>query len=1120
MNSAQSAMWRRFVASLVVLAAVAFLPPAALVLCARSAFGIDHPLPSVSSASELVGWVQRELTTNEIVTVLLRSLLIVGWALWAGLMLSVLSTLLHSRPRLGHFHVPRAAVFDGFATWMVTGLTVLSSLSPKVSFAEAAIPSGYAPAALAANTSEPLPELRAEHRDGFGRVETGESIEMFAQRILGDATRWPEIWELGRGSIVDELTGATWDEAWRLEGGWQLAIPRGTPSAPGPDRADSERVRPSGTGESLRTVRPGDSYWSIAADLLDAHLDRQPTDAETSALTTALMNRNAPRLGYPDSTLLQPGDVLDLDLDIPSAEPLESDNNWIVQPGDSYWKIATETLAARHDHHPGDQQVSRFVRQLIESNAPRLGYDDATLLRPGDVIDTVGPRRPTASDSNTTPDVHGPAPSPTPNPTVPEPTVPEPTVPESRATPTTTPAAATTTPAQTEALVGEAIDLPVATTVTEPSGPDSSPSATTLYPPVPRRPARTADPVAVAPSVQSQPTDQSAPVGLLAGVTTLSAAGLAALIRRRWKENHQRLRPGYRRAPLDPTVETAVSDVLYRDVSDVTWMDHELRLLAHELAAAARSRLTVQLVQVGVDRTLEVAFTEIPDVRPPGNWEHAADRVWRLDKPHDDDLLAAIQDAPPILPALVTVGAADEGGQLYLNAEAPCGINVRGHDEDVFGWIANALWEISGEAVGEGTEVMLVADDDFDGFRLPSGVPRITEREAIARTVDLIDQPPGKQHSMLACRTATWEAWPATILVITCEMHDERWKQIASLPSLAVFSFKTMLDEGLDIEIASDRLSVPSLGIRATVASLNEDEQLIIEEVVNAFDADPIVEASPEFVDAKDSPLEDDVAADAWEAPSWPVMINVLGTPSATKNGKPIKLTPQQLSALALIAMRREIPAHDFKRAIWGDEDEVSPERVRDMLSTLRKRVGGLSVIPKREDGVVCAGPDLGCDTQIFDALAIRCQRSPHQLEERLRDMLDLVTGRLFNYSSADQVWWRWAEIAFGMTDWTTKTTTAADTLARLYLDRSDPAAARDIAERGLIADPLNAALTEVLMEAYADLGTLEAAQRVYESHDRSLDLADLGGASDETRRVLSRLRAAASERRDTAAAS
>ena len=97
-----------------------------------------------------------------------------------------------------------------------------------------------------------------------------------------------------------------------------------------------------------------------------------------------------------------------------------------------------------------------------------------------------------------------------------------------------------------------------------------------------------------------------------------------------------------------------------------------------------------------------------------------------------------------------------------------------------------------------------------------------------------------------------------------------------------------------------------------------------------------------------------------------------------------------------------------------------------------------------------------------------------------------------------------------GTAAWTAKTTEAVASLSRCYLDASEPEAARDVAERGLVADPLNASLTELLMEAYADLGQLESVRRVYESHDRSLEMADLGGASAETRRLLERIQTAA----------
>ncbi|WP_395155502.1 BTAD domain-containing putative transcriptional regulator, partial [Ilumatobacter sp.] len=411
-----------------------------------------------------------------------------------------------------------------------------------------------------------------------------------------------------------------------------------------------------------------------------------------------------------------------------------------------------------------------------------------------------------------------------------------------------------------------------------------------------------------------------------------------------------------------------------------------------------------------------------------------------------------------------------------------------------------------------GSTVRLVADDPFDTFPLPDGVEQISEPEAIELVGENSgDSPTDQDASMLHRRTGRWESWPSTSFVLIGEAHDERWDQIAALPSIVVLSTTHRFESGLDVSIRNGTISIPSLGIEQPAGVMTEMQQMTIDDVMESVgvEAAEEVAAEPEPSVPAENPVPVEMAED-WQPPRWPVMINVLGAPHAAKNGVPIKLTPQQLSALALIAMKREIPAHDFRRSIWGDEDDVSPERVRDMLSQLRKKVGGLRVIPKREDGLVCAGEDLGSDTLIFESLLTRAAAVPTERTERLNDALDLVSGRVMDYSSSDATWWRWTEIAFGATDWTARTTDVAGSLARCRLDDSEPAAARDIAERGLVADPLNASLTELLMEAYADLGTLESAQRVYESHDRSLDRADLGGASIETRRVLDRLRSAA----------
>ena len=105
------------------------------------------------------------------------------------------------------------------------------------------------------------------------------------------------------------------------------------------------------------------------------------------------------------------------------------------------------------------------------------------------------------------------------------------------------------------------------------------------------------------------------------------------------------------------------------------------------------------------------------------------------------------------------------------------------------------------------------------------------------------------------------------------------------------------------------------------------------------------------------------------------------------------------------------------------------------------------------------------------------------------------------------------------MTDWTYKATTAAETLARIHLARGEPDTARNIAERGLVTDPLSAALTETLMEAYAHLGMPEASQRTYESLDRSLGMSDLGGASEESLHIYNQLKTDSPTRKETVTA-
>jgi DNA-binding SARP family transcriptional activator len=237
----------------------------------------------------------------------------------------------------------------------------------------------------------------------------------------------------------------------------------------------------------------------------------------------------------------------------------------------------------------------------------------------------------------------------------------------------------------------------------------------------------------------------------------------------------------------------------------------------------------------------------------------------------------------------------------------------------------------------------------------------------------------------------------------------------------------------------------------------------------------------------------------------------VLGVPRATINGTDLDLTPQQLSTLAFLALHREATTSELFEAIWHGQ-RVPEQRLRDLLSVLRRKTAPHAVIGKITDGKVSTDVDLGSDTMVFEALNARVRSHPAEWAIRSNEMLDLVSGPPFSYPTSAEQHWRWADLGQLHSTWQHRVTTVAVELAELYLANGDAGAALDVATHALGVDPLSSAVTETLIKAYAASGELAAAQRVFESHDRMLTDMDLGGASEETRRLFDQLRAARSD--------
>src|SRR4051812_23411122 len=90
--------WPRFAAAVAVLAVITVAIPAGLIIVARPSFGRWPPIPAIGPWDEIRTWFPHPLTSAEAAPVALRLLVAVAWVVWAALVLSVLSSVVVTRP--------------------------------------------------------------------------------------------------------------------------------------------------------------------------------------------------------------------------------------------------------------------------------------------------------------------------------------------------------------------------------------------------------------------------------------------------------------------------------------------------------------------------------------------------------------------------------------------------------------------------------------------------------------------------------------------------------------------------------------------------------------------------------------------------------------------------------------------------------------------------------------------------------------------------------------------------------------------------------------------------------------------------------------------------------------
>ena len=421
--------------------------------------------------------------------------------------------------------------------------------------------------------------------------------------------------------------------------------------------------------------------------------------------------------------------------------------------------------------------------------------------------------------------------------------------------------------------------------------------------------------------------------------------------------------------------------------------------------------------------------------------------------------------------------------------------------------MTNLVWELAGEQLAEHPTVLLV-DTTIPGVDHLDNVAAVSSDEALHRLARF----EVAATSMVDRRTNMWDGWDTTVVIVGAGADPAPWEPIAARPDVAVVALDGRLTGGLSIVAAVDgSLTVPKWSLTVAAAALDGDTVNQVTDLLTAAEHPPVDDdmmIDPPPTDQGPGSMFEPVD-DGWTPPAWPVLVRVLGAPRAKLAEADLELTPQQLSTLAFVALHREVATSDLGEAIWGGE-RVPEQRLRDLLSVLRRKTDPHDVIRKIDDGVVRAGDDLGCDTMLFEALNERARSCRAEWGLRSIEMIDLAAGRPFSYPGTAEQYWRWADLGQLHSIWQHRVTTVVCELAELHLTHGDAHAAIDVASHGLRVDPLSSAVTEVLIKAYAATGELAAAQRVFESHDRALADIDLGGASEETRRVYDQLFVAA----------
>lgn len=383
----------------------------------------------------------------------------------------------------------------------------------------------------------------------------------------------------------------------------------------------------------------------------------------------------------------------------------------------------------------------------------------------------------------------------------------------------------------------------------------------------------------------------------VAGVGTVLAAGVLALVARRRRDQQRLRRPG-QEMPL-PTGPAAVFEQEIRAASDplsIETVDTALRTLARHCTQTGQALPVVRAGRLTADR-FELYLEDTAQM--PAPWIDTAEaKIWTLEVEASHELdPAGLQDVPAPYPSLVTIGHDDEQGHVFLNLEHLGALGITGDDHGTREILAALAVELATSTWADDLQVTLVGafPELEDALRtgriryLPT-VGRIAEQLAQRAEADRQAMADADVPDLYTARvTGTVpDTWYPEIVLLAGPITERQQAQLADLaeqlPHVALATITSGVSVGewsLDLAADNDVAVLSPIGLEVRPQRLPWEQYGHLLELVSIADVEELkgdAPSEPTVAEIEAVTPVDDTPGQASAMP--PVTLAMLETPT------------------------------------------------------------------------------------------------------------------------------------------------------------------------------------------------------------------------------------------------